>query len=126
MVCAVRPEGSRSSRGRSVLPGVSGSLRDEHLHLRRDGYPCECASRTCGGDARRGGRLLNEEIARLVRVSAEDEVRAWLIFSRYGDKGFSYSDYTLFALMERLQLDSAFSFDAHFAQYGRFALLPGA
>ncbi|HLA80251.1 MAG TPA: PIN domain-containing protein [Thermoleophilia bacterium] len=71
-----------------------------------------------------GDRLWKEEVARLVRISPEDEMRAWTLFTRYADKGFSYTDCTSFALMERLQLDSAFAFDAHFAQYGRFVRLP--
>jgi len=71
-----------------------------------------------------GDRLWNEEIARLVRVSPEDELRAWTIFARHTDKGFSYTDCTSFALMERLQIDAAFAFDSHFAQYGRFSCLP--
>jgi uncharacterized protein len=71
-----------------------------------------------------GDRLWNEEIARLVRVSPEEEVRAWTIFARHTDTGFSYTDCTSFALMERLQIDAAFAFDSHFAQYGRFPCLP--
>ncbi len=71
-----------------------------------------------------GQRLWGEEVARLVRVTAEDEMQAWSIFTRYADKGFSYTDCTSFALMERLHLDSAFAFDAHFEQYGRFIRLP--
>ncbi len=71
-----------------------------------------------------GDRLWKEEVARLVRISPEDEMRAWTLFTRYADKGFSYTDCTSFALMERLQLDSVFAFDAHFAQYGRFVRLP--
>ncbi len=71
-----------------------------------------------------GDRLWKEEVARLVRISPEDEVRAWMLFTRYADKDFSYTDCTSFALMERLQLVSAFAFDAHFAQYGRFVRLP--
>ena len=71
-----------------------------------------------------GHRLWNEEVARLVHVSSEDEMHAWAIFTRYADKDFSFTDCTSFALMERLHLDSAFAFDAHFAQYGRFVRLP--
>ncbi len=71
-----------------------------------------------------GQRLWSEEVARLVRVSPADEALAWNIFTRYADKGFSYTDCTSFALMERLRLDSAFAFDAHFEQYGRFVRLP--
>ena len=39
-----------------------------------------------------GNRVWNEEIARLIRVSPEDEVRAWTVFARYADKTFSYTD----------------------------------
>ncbi len=71
-----------------------------------------------------GNRVWNEEIARLIRVSPEDEVRAWTVFTRYADKTFSYTDCTSFALMERLRIEAAFAFDTHFAQYGRFLCLP--
>lgn len=74
--------------------------------------------------ARFGHRLWDEEVARLVRITPEDEMQAWTIFARYEDKGFSYTDCTSFALMERLHLDSAFAFDVHFTQYGRFVRLP--
>jgi len=71
-----------------------------------------------------GDRLWKEEITRLVRIAPEDEMRAWTIFARCTDKDFSYTDCTSFALMERLQIEAAFAFDIHFAQYGRFACLP--
>ena len=51
-----------------------------------------------------------------------DEKRAKEIIARYKDKTFSYTDATSFALMERLGLEAAFAFDAHFRQYG-FSLL---
>lgn len=73
-----------------------------------------------------GQQLWSEEVARLVRVSPEDEAQAWSIFTRYADKGFSYTDCTSFAMMERLHLDSAFAFDAHFEQYGQFTRLPSS
>jgi predicted nucleic acid-binding protein len=73
---------------------------------------------------RLGQQIWDEEVTRLVRVTPEDEMRAWTIFTRYEDKGFSYTDCTSFALMERLHLGSAFAFDVHFTQYGRFVRLP--
>ena len=52
------------------------------------------------------------------RVTEGDELRAKAILLRYTDKDFSYVDATSFAVMERLGLQTAFTFDAHFAQYG--------
>ncbi|MGH2531700.1 MAG: type II toxin-antitoxin system VapC family toxin [Thermomicrobiales bacterium] len=54
----------------------------------------------------------------IVRVNEEDERRALEILRRYDDKRFSYTDATSFAVMERLAIGQAFTFDRHFAQYG--------
>jgi uncharacterized protein len=53
-----------------------------------------------------------------VRVRANDEERARQIIFQYDDKDFSFTDAISFAIMERLNLKLAFSFDRHFAQYG--------
>jgi predicted nucleic acid-binding protein len=45
-------------------------------------------------------------------------------FQRYRDKEFSFTDRTSFALMERMRITTAFAFDIHFRQYGRFAIVP--
>jgi uncharacterized protein len=58
----------------------------------------------------------------VVRVSAADERRAVQIIRQYQDKDFSLTDATSFAVMERLRIGWAFSFDRDFAQYG-FPLL---
>lgn len=57
------------------------------------------------------------------RVSQDEEVTARAILRRYRDKTFSYTDATSFAVMERLGLRDAFSFDSDFSQYG-FRTLP--
>lgn len=54
----------------------------------------------------------------VVRVRALDEERAKLILYRYTDKDFSFADAISFAVMERLGLSWAFTFDHHFSQYG--------
>lgn len=61
----------------------------------------------------------------IVRVSAADERRAREILTRYDDKDFSLTDAASFAVMERLNLRYAFTFDRHFAQYG-FTVLTAA
>lgn len=52
------------------------------------------------------------------RVNEADEARAKRILLSCTDKGFSYVDATSFAVMERLGIDTAFTFDNHFRQYG--------
>lgn len=70
-----------------------------------------------------GQKLWNQEVASLVRITEKDEERAWGIFEQYEDKGFSFTDCTSFALMERLEINTAFVFDDHFVQYGKFMIL---
>lgn len=70
-----------------------------------------------------GQKLWDQEISTLVRITEEDEERAWGIFRQYKDKGFSFTDCTSFALMERLDINTVFAFDEHFIQYDKFALL---
>lgn len=81
--------------------------------------------------ARRGrtiaARILTEidhSTAVLVRVSAADERRAREIITTYQDKDFSLTDATSFAIMERLRIGHAFTFDRHFTQYGFTVLEP--
>jgi predicted nucleic acid-binding protein len=71
-----------------------------------------------------GEKLWNQEITSLVRVTDRDETEAWNIFLKYKDKGFSFTDCTSFALMERLGISTAFAFDRHFSQYGQFVVIP--
>lgn len=59
----------------------------------------------------------------VVRVTATDEARAREIIFGYTDKAFSLTDATSFAVMERLGLTHALTFDRNFAQYG-FTMLP--
>ena len=54
----------------------------------------------------------------VVRVSAADERRARAILTQYDDKDFSLTDATSFAIMERLHIPYALTFDSDFRQYG--------
>ena len=60
-------------------------------------------------------------IAELEKVTAADLEAAWAIGDAFRDQEFSIVDRTSFAVMERLGLTSAASFDHHFAvyRYGR-------
>jgi predicted nucleic acid-binding protein len=63
-------------------------------------------------------RQIDESSVTVVRVTAADERHAREIIVRYDDKDFSLTDATSFAVMERLGIRAAFSFDRGFAQYG--------
>jgi predicted nucleic acid-binding protein len=71
-----------------------------------------------------GKRLLNPATTTVLKVSDQDVRQAWLLFQRYRDKEFSFTDCTTFALMARLQISTAFAFDIHFRQYGRCIVVP--
>lgn len=58
------------------------------------------------------------------RVTSEDELRAEQIIFAYRDKVFSYTDAASFAVMERLGITHAFTYDKNFAQYGCVQLTP--
>lgn len=63
-------------------------------------------------------RQIDESSTTIVRVSADDERRARAILAAYDDKDFSLTDATSFAVMERLRMTTAYTFDRHFAQFG--------
>jgi uncharacterized protein len=54
----------------------------------------------------------------IVRAIEGDEQRARAIIRQYRDKSFSLTDAISFAVMERLGIAQAFTFDRNFAQYG--------
>ena len=70
-----------------------------------------------------GQKLWDQEVSALVRITEEDEEKAWRVFRQCADKGFSFTDCTSFALLERLDINTVFAFDDHFVQYGKFSIL---
>jgi predicted nucleic acid-binding protein len=60
----------------------------------------------------------------IVRVRSADERRAREIITIHDDKDYTLTDATSFAVMERLGISTAFTFDRHFAQYGFTVLGP--
>ncbi len=66
--------------------------------------------------------ILQSASTTVVRVSAADERRAQAILAQHGDKRYSYTDATSFAVMERLHIAAAFTFDRNFTQFGFQAL----
>lgn len=65
-----------------------------------------------------GERLYDRRLARLERVSPKDEQAAWSIFVDYGDKSFSFTDCTSFALVRRLELPLCLTLDRDFRSFG--------
>jgi len=59
----------------------------------------------------------------VIRATPDDEQRARAILLRHQDKDWSYCDAVSFAVMDARRTTTAFSFDRHFAQYGRFTVL---
>ena len=70
-----------------------------------------------------GETLRDPAVVNLVRVSVEDEVRAWRLFCDRPDKEYSYTDCTSFVLMRRLGLNEALSLDRDFQREGFSMLL---
>jgi predicted nucleic acid-binding protein len=71
-----------------------------------------------------GERIWQQQITQLVTVAKEDLETAWRTYSQYRDKEWSFTDCTSFALMQRLEIRKAFSFDRHFRQFGLGAVMP--
>jgi predicted nucleic acid-binding protein len=59
----------------------------------------------------------------VARATPEDELRAKEILVRHPDKDWSLCDAISFSVAERRGIRTAFSFDRHFRQYGRFEIL---
>ena len=60
----------------------------------------------------------------IVRATEQDERRAREIVFRCADKDFSLTDAISFAIMERLIIDVAFTYDSHFSQIGWVIAMP--
>lgn len=71
-----------------------------------------------------GESIRSSRFFRIEPVTTADFEAAWRIFRRYDDKPFSFTDCTSFALMERLKIGTAFTFDRSFQGYGKFIVKP--
>lgn len=67
--------------------------------------------------------LRGSAVLRIARVTEEDERRADEVFETYADHRISYTDCTSKAVMERLGIDTAFTFDRDFETMG-FSRIP--
>jgi predicted nucleic acid-binding protein len=51
-------------------------------------------------------------------------LRAWEVFRHFADKEWSFTDCTSKVVMEDLGIDTAFTFDHHFRQFGSVTVVP--
>jgi len=65
-----------------------------------------------------GDALISSNVASIEDITNEERLKAWVLFKKYRDKDLSFADCTSFALMVKLKLQKAFSFDNHFKQVG--------
>lgn len=65
-----------------------------------------------------GERLRDESLTRLVHVSPKDEDAAWLIFTDYDDKSFSFTGCTSFAVVRRTNIPVRVTLDSDFRSFG--------
>ena len=81
----------------------------------------------------RAGHKIAVQFGEMIQVAGLIEIKyltkemlreAWHIFKIFSDKEFSFTDCTSFALMESLQVKTAFTFDEHFNQCGKFEIKP--
>jgi len=61
--------------------------------------------------------LRNSKTMKIISASDQDLFRAESILARYSDQDFSYVDAVSFAVIERLRIRRAFTFDKHFAVF---------
>ena len=71
-----------------------------------------------------GEKIWSEELAVLYMADREDQLAAWDVFRRFADKDWSFVDCLSKVVMERLEIDTAFSFDHHFRQFGNVQVTP--
>ena len=71
-----------------------------------------------------GIRLRNSRYIESVIFGQREEIATWHLFSRYTDKGWSYTDCASLALARQMGVESAFAFDHHFRQMG-LQVFPG-
>lgn len=62
-----------------------------------------------------GQKIKSRRLVTVTAVNGDDENRARGLFLQFKNADFSYTDSTSFSVMQRLKLDTAFSFDGHFA-----------
>jgi predicted nucleic acid-binding protein len=71
-----------------------------------------------------GHQLIVRGTAQLVWVQPSHVAEAWTIFQGFRDQGWSFTDCVSRVVMSQLGINKAFSFDAHFRQFGTVTVVP--
>lgn len=65
-----------------------------------------------------GESIKASKITKIIKVDEEIFPKAWEIFKKHRDKFWSFTDCTSFAIMEKMNIKTAFTFDKHYIQAG--------
>jgi predicted nucleic acid-binding protein len=71
-----------------------------------------------------GRDLLAHNIAEVIEVTSTDLEKAFIAFSTYQDKSWSFTDCTSLVVMKRLGIGQAIALDYHFGQMPGVTLYP--
>ena len=71
-----------------------------------------------------GEALWGEQFSAVIYLTSSDIREAWRIFRAHADKGWSFTDCTSNAIMRRLRISRAFSFDKYFSQMSGIRRVP--
>jgi predicted nucleic acid-binding protein len=96
---------------------TSDYVLDELLTLLQTRFTLQAAIRA-------GQSLWSGRPCALVYLTPKDIEQAWEIFRSHRDKGWSFTDCTSLAVMQRLHVSSAFAFDRHFSQMRGIRRIP--
>src|SRR5262249_27777917 len=107
-----------NERGKQILREIQSPVTSDHVVVETW---LLLNSRVHRRAAEEFWRRMRGGVAHVERVTGADGDAAWAIGERFADQTFSIVDRTSFAVMERLALTRAASFDRDFAiyRYGR-------
>jgi predicted nucleic acid-binding protein len=71
-----------------------------------------------------GSRIFDGTAARLEYLTEQDVQQAWIVFSSYQDKLWSFTDCTSLVVMKRLDVRNAITLDQHFQQMPGIGVVP--
>ena len=71
-----------------------------------------------------GRRFNAEHDLEILWTSRKEFRRAWHVFESYTDKGWSVADCISYVAIETHAIETAFSFDRHFRQFGNVSVGP--
>ncbi len=71
-----------------------------------------------------GAYLMSWTSTELIHVTTHDIEQAWIIFSKFQDKAWSFVDCTSYVVMQRLGIREAISLDQHFHQMHGITVYP--